>query len=157
MKRAPVLLACLISGCAPKPAVLPENTGGWTRASAVRTFRADDLWRYVDGDAERYVRAGVERTLTANYRRRDRLEAVADVHEMKNAAAAQGIFESEQAAGSHACDAGDQCRLYGQMLTFRRGRCFVRLTAYQNPPDIGDALTGLAKSVDAGIARQKAE
>jgi hypothetical protein len=156
MKRSAILLTCLVCGCSPKAAeVLPQEAAGWTRSSQVRIFRAEDLWRYVDGDAERYLRAGIRRTVTASYRRPDGIEAVADAHEMKNAAAARGIFESEQQAGSRPLDVGDQGRLYGQMLTFHRSGYFVRLTAYQDSPNVGEALTGLAKDIDSRIPRRQ--
>ena len=54
-----------------KPASwLPESgdAPGWTKAGETHVFEAADLWQYVDGDAERYLRAGVRRTLTAKYR-----------------------------------------------------------------------------------------
>src|ERR1039457_1950148 len=55
----------------PKPTSWFPESGdvpGWTKVSETRSFEAVDLWKYVDGDAERYQRAGVRRTLTANYR-----------------------------------------------------------------------------------------
>jgi hypothetical protein len=153
MKRSAILFIGLVSGCAPKaPEVLPREAAGWTRSGPVRIFRADDLWRYADGDAERYIRAGVRHTVTATYRRQDGIEGVADAHEMTNPAAARAIFESEQPAGSVPRELGDQSRLYGQMLTFHRAAYFVRLTAYQDSSDIGDALMGLAKAIDSQIA-----
>jgi hypothetical protein len=156
MKRAAIVLICLVSGCAPKPPdVLPQEAAGWTRSSQVRIFRADDLWRYVDGDAERYIRAGVRRTVATSYRKQDGIEAVADAHEMTTPAAARSIFESEQPAGSVPRDVGDQGRLYGQMLTFHRGSYFVRLTAYQDSPHVADALTDLAKAIDSRISRRQ--
>jgi hypothetical protein len=156
MKRSAIFLVCLVCGCAPKaPELLPQEAAGWTRSSQVRIFHADDLWRYVDGDAERYLRAGVRRTVTASYRRADGIEAVADAHEMKNAAAARAIFESEQQAGSRPLDVGGQGRLYGQVLTFHRAGYFVRLTAYQDSPNVGEALTGLANAIDSQIPRRQ--
>ncbi len=158
MKRALIILIGLASGCARKaPEVLPQEAAGWTRSSVVRIFDADDLWRYVDGDAERYIRAGVRRTVTASYRRQDGIEAVADAHEMPNRAAARGIFEAEQQADSRPQDVGDQGRLYGQMLTFHRAAYFVRLTAYQESPEIGQALTELARAIDTEITRRRQE
>ena len=47
---------------------LPESgeIAGWNQTRAVRTFAADTLWQCVDGDADRYVAAGVRQTLTAD-------------------------------------------------------------------------------------------
>jgi ferredoxin len=135
---------------------LPESGGvpGWTKASETRAFEAADLWKYVDGDAERYLRAGVRRTLTANYRYKDTVEAVADVHLMETPQAAASLFESEPSAGSRPIALGRAGRSYGQSLTFHRGRFFVRLVAYQAAPQTEQALVGLAQGIDARLPRQ---
>jgi ferredoxin len=132
------------------PDLLPERAAGWMRTGAVRMFAAPDLWKYVDGDAERYLRAGVRRTLTAGYRWKS-IEATADAHEMVSPEAARSLFASEPATGSRPVPVGESARLYGQSLTFHRGRYFARLTAYQDSPAAGDALVRLAQAIDARI------
>jgi polyferredoxin len=121
---------------------------GWTETRAVRTFAAENLWQYVDGDADRYVAAGVRQTLTADYRYRDGMDATVDVHVMSGPDGARRIMESEPAAGSHGIALGDACRVYGQTLTFRRGACFVRVTAFEDTPQTEQALVGLARGVE---------
>jgi len=130
---------------------LPESgaASGWTKAGETRMFEAADLWKYVDGDAERYLRAGVRRTLTANYRYRDTLEAVADVHLMATPEGAAAFFASEPSTGSRPAALGDAGRSYGQSVTFRRGPFFVRLVAYQDTPDTEPALMNLARAIEA--------
>jgi polyferredoxin len=130
------------------------NVPGWTKAGETRSFEAADLWKYVDGDAERYLRAGVRRTLTANYRYGETVEAVADIHLMEAPPGAASIFESEPSAGSRPVALGDAGRSYGQSLTFRRGPCFVRLVAYQDTPQTERALLSLAQAIDARLARE---
>lgn len=140
----------LQSPVAALPDLLPERAGGWVRAGAVRIFAASDLWKYVDGDAERYLRAGVRQTLTAGYRW-ESIEATADVHELASRDAARSLFASEPAFGSRPIPIGESARLYGQSLTFHRGRYFARLTAYQDSSAAGDALVRLAQAINARI------
>jgi hypothetical protein len=134
---------------------LPESSDapGWTKAGETRQFEAADLWKYVDGDAERYLRAGVRRTFTANYRYGEVLEAVADVHLMNAPAGAASIFESEPSSGSRPVPLGDAGRSYGQSLTFRKGPFFVRLTAYQNTPETERALVSLGQAIERRLGR----
>jgi ferredoxin len=127
---------------------------GWTKVGETRSFEAVDLWKYVDGDAERYLRAGVRRTLTANYRFADTVDAVADIHLMEAPRGAASIFESEPATGSRPVALGDAGRSYGQSLTFRHGAFFVRLVAYQDTPQTERALLGLAQGIAARLARE---
>jgi len=142
---------------AAKPASWFPESGdvpGWTKAGETRSFEAADLWKYVDGDAERYLRAGVRRTLTANYRYGDTVEAVADIHLMEEPRAAASIFESEPSAGSRPLPLGDAGRSYGQSLTFRRGPFFVRLVAYQDAPQTERALVGLARAIERRLGQE---
>jgi len=127
---------------------------GWTKSSATRQFAAEDLWKYVDGDAERYLRAGVRYTQTAAYRFRDTIEAVADVHRMESAAAATAFFESEPAAGSRPIAFGDGGRSYGQSVTIHKGPFFVRLVAYQETAETETALVGLGGAIAKRLDRQ---
>ena len=72
------LLASL--GCSKKPVAASANpfpesnqVQGWTRSDEIRTFPAAELWKYIDGDAEKYLKAGVESTSTSDYKFQDKL------------------------------------------------------------------------------------
>jgi len=126
---------------------------GWERPGEIRSFAAADLWKYLDGDAERYLRAGVRRTVTAAYRNWSGLEAVADVHQMADAVSAAGIFDSESPAGSRPVPLGDAARSYGQSLTFHKGPFFVRLVAFQDTAGGEAALIGLGRAIEMRLER----
>jgi hypothetical protein len=131
-----------------------NEAAGWARTGEIRTFAAVDLWKYIDGEAERYLKAGVETVSTADYRFRDKFDAVVDIYTMGNAAGAEKIFESEPAANAEAPHLGDSARLYSQSLVFRKGPYLVRITAYDDSPEIRPALLGLARSIDQRLTRQ---
>jgi Pyruvate/2-oxoacid:ferredoxin oxidoreductase delta subunit len=147
----------ILIGRAHQPAPwFPESGAipGWTKAGETRQFEAADLWEYVDGDAERYLRAGVRRTLAATYRYAGgavTMDAVADIYLMAAPPGAASIFESESSAGSRPAPLGDAGRSYGQSVTFRQGPFFVRLTAYQDAPRTEPALLSLAQAIAARL------
>lgn len=145
-------LACRRATFDPFPA--GAEAAGWTKGRT-RTFQASELWRYINGDAERYLAAGIERTLTSDYRHAQGVEAVVDVHVMSSAEAARRILESESVAGSQAIEVGEQGRSYGLSVIFRRGRSLVRLTAYEDTAVARTALMELANAVDARLRRQQ--
>ncbi len=147
-----ILLVAL--GCGGKQAAAPASffpasneVSGWTKSADTRTFEADNLWQYIDGDADRYVQAGVVRTLTSDYRYQNAIDAVADVYVMKEAEGANKIFEGEPAKESQQIFVGDAGRLYSGSVTFRKGPYFVRVVAYKSGPEIATALTELARSI----------
>jgi hypothetical protein len=156
--RAAVLIAVLAVGCGPRPAPKPTalfpKTGevpGWSRRGDTRTFEAGNLWQYNDGDADRYVQAGVEKLLTTDYRYQDKTDVVADIYIMKTAAGAKTILESESELGSQAVQVGMAGRLYGTSVTFRQDRYFVRLVAYEEAPQLPPALVDLGRAIEARL------
>ena len=137
---------------APFPA--SNEAAGWVSTGQIRTFAAADLWKYIDGEAERYLKAGVETVSTADYRFRDKFDAVVDIYTMENAAGAEKIFESEPAANADAPRLGDSARLYSQSLVFRKGPYLVRITAYEDSPETKPALLGLARSIEQRLTKE---
>jgi hypothetical protein len=153
-----VLALNLFPACGSKPTsnrstYFPESgqVEGWSKSSATRVFPADRLWEYIDGDADDYVKAGVEQTLTSDYRYRDQIEAAADIFVMKNPTGATRVFESKAANGSQPAPVGDAARLYPGTLMLRKGRFFVRLVAYEESPQAPEALLALARSIVAKL------
>jgi predicted small lipoprotein YifL len=141
----------LFCGCARKPAspFPPSNeVAGWTKAEETRSFDAANLWRYIDGDAERYLQAGVEGVSTSDYKLQNGVEAVADVYNMKNADGAQKIYDAEPARSARAVSLGDAARLSGRSLLFRKGRHLVRIVAYDELPEGSQALLELGRGID---------
>ncbi len=118
-----------------------------------RLFEAADLWKYVDGDAERYLRAGVRRTLTANYRYGTRWRPSRTSTKWMRRREPRRSTESEPSAGSRPVALGDAGRSYGQSLTFHQGAFFVRLTAYQDTPQTEAALVSLGQAIERRLGR----
>jgi hypothetical protein len=127
------------------------DVAGWQKTGDTRTFAAKDLWQYIDGDAEQYVKAGVVSTATADYNYQSRLEAVVDVHTMNNPEGARTILEHNQAADAKPVQLGDGGVAYTQSVTFRKGVYLVRIVAYQSYADGPQALMALAHGVEAKL------
>jgi hypothetical protein len=146
-----ITLAALgASGCKKKavdPMPASGSVTGWQKTSETRTFAAKDLWQYVDGDAEQYLSAGVVSTLTSDYKYNDKIEAVVDVHTMKDAAGAHTLLAKGQTADGKPAQVGDEAVQYAQSLTFRKGATLVRIVSYEAGPDTPQALQSLAQAI----------
>ncbi len=125
---------------------------GWVKSGAVRTFPAANLWEYIDGDAERYTQAGVVTTLTADYRFEDKTDAVVDVHIMATPEGPTKLLEAEWSEEGQRVPVGDDARLFATSLVFRKGRHLVRLTAYEESPEIGNALVALGQAIEKKLS-----
>jgi hypothetical protein len=162
VETALIAAIVLFSGCTPKsasgPATLLPETGeapGWTKTGQTRTFRADDLWKYIDGDAAKYIRRGVENAITADYVSQDKIDATVDIYVMRSTEGARQVFESEPSVDSRSVQIGDAGRLYRGSLVFRKGPCLVRLVAYQSSPNVDKALETLGRAVENKVARYR--
>ena len=124
---------------------------GWQKGDKTQTFDAANLWQYIDGGADQYVKAGVGTTSTSDYMFQGSLEAVVDIYTMKTAAGAKTIFDADPAAGGQSAQLGDAARLYEQSLVFRKGPYLVRITAYEAAPGEADALLALAHGIESRL------
>jgi len=119
----------------------------------MRTFEADDLWKYIDGDAERYLKAGVQRVSTADYKFQNKVNATADIYRMGNAEGAGKIFQSEPSVDGKQIQLGDGARLSSQSLVFRKGAYLVRIVAFEESAETQQALLQLGRGIESRVAR----
>jgi hypothetical protein len=146
-----VVVSTGVVGCkkgAHDPFPASGEASGWEKTDGTRTFEAKDLWQYIDGDAEQYIQAGVVTTSTSDYKYQSRVEAVIDVHTMKDAAGAQKIMEGGRSGDAHTVQLGDAGYAYSQSVVFRKGPVIVRIVAYESTPDTPQALMALASGVE---------
>lgn len=158
-----LLVSCCLAlvgdaGCHREPAaeVLfpPSNdAAGWFRSSDIRTFEAAELWKYIDGEAERYWKAGVRRVCTADYKYHNQVDAVVDIYAMNNAQGPKQILDSEPAGDAKSVPLGDGARLYGQCLVFRKGPYLVRIVAYQQSEETPHELWELGQVIEQRMRR----
>jgi len=142
------------AGCQKKvvdPFPATGTVAGWEKASATRVYAAKDLWQYIDGDSEQYLKAGVVSTATSDYKYRGQLEAVVDVYTMGDSAGARTILESGQTSDARKVPVGDAGIAYEQSVTFRKGPYLVRLVAYDDEPGTQQALIALAHGVESRL------
>ena len=152
-----LLVASAIAGCQQRsvsPATMfPNSAPSWTMSPGVRTFSPDQLSEYIDGDAEKYLKAGVKNTSTADYKYKDQIQVVVDVYTMSSPASAKVIFDSEPAMDAQTPALGDAARLYAQSLIFRKGPYLVRMVAYQESPQLPPALLDLGHAFESKLSR----
>jgi hypothetical protein len=149
----------LDAGCKRQPAVEPSffpasNQVGWAKTGDTRTFEAADLWKYIDGDAERYLKAGVQRVSTADYKFQNKVDATVDIYTMGNAEGAEKIFKSEPAVDGKPIQLGDAARLSSQSFAFRKGAYLVRIVAFEESAETQQALLQLGRGIELRLGRR---
>lgn len=149
-----VIASLTVMGCHKKAANPFPGLGavaGWEKSGETRTFDAANLWQYIDGDSEQYIKAGVVNTVTSDYKFQGKLEATVDVYTMKAPEGARKIFESDPQANAETPKLGDAARAYEQSVVFRKGPYLVRIVAYEAAPGSKTALLALAQGVETRL------
>lgn len=132
---------------------LTNEVSGWTKVGETRTFAGDDLANYIDGGADKYLKAGFRSVATSDYRFSDQTEVTADVYMMASAEGAKTIFESDPAGDAKSAPVGEAARLYTQSLVFRKGPYVVQIVAYQTSPQLQQAMVDLGQGIERKLAR----
>jgi hypothetical protein len=154
----PVMLSLAV-GCQSHPvptnSFFPESNevAGWSKIPRIRTFTPNQLYTYIDGDAEKYLKAGVRSASTADYKFKNQDQVVVDVYTMSSLESAKTIFDSEPAMGAQSPPLGDAARLFSQSLTFRKGPYLVRMVAYQESSELSQAMLNLGLAMEKKLSR----
>ncbi len=149
-----VLAVAACTGCRKAQHDLFPPSGAvanWQKTGETRVYAAKDLWQYIDGDAEQYIKAGVVSAATSTYTYASRIDAVVDVYTMNSPVGAHIILLRDVSPRSKAAHLGDEGIAHEQSVTFRKGTHLVRIVAYQMAPDTPQALLALAYGVEARL------
>lgn len=140
--------AAAADAATPLAEYLPPNgtPRGWTRATAIQAFGPDNLWEFIDGAAETYVSYGFQNALSTRYRGAG-ADVGLEVYEMADSLHAFGIFAQERPPAPSAVTAGDEGYVNGNVLVFRKGACYVKLTAATADRQSVSAMAALAAEV----------
>ena len=130
-----------------------NEVAGWAKVGETRTFSATELWSYIDGDAERYVKAGVQSASTSDYNFKTQFDTVVDIYTMDDAKGARSILEGEPAGEAKGAQIGDIGRLYGGSIVFCKGRYLVRAVGYKQSPEVQQALQDLGREIERRLAQ----
>ena len=130
-----------------------NEVAGWAKTGDIRTFEAADLWKYIDGEAEKYLKAGARRVSTTDYKFHNEVDATADIYTMGSAEGAEKIFKSEPAVDVKPIQLGDHANLSSQSLVFRKGAYLVRIVAFQESAETPQALLQLGHAIELRLSR----
>lgn len=122
---------------------------GLTTAGAPEHYIGKKLFDYMDGGAEVFLAYGFEDLGVAEYRRGELGLRVA-VYKMGSPAEAYGIY-AFSASGTKAALPGPNS-LAPNMLSFFKGRFYVRVLAHKTGPGAAEAMLALGKRVFGGLS-----
>jgi hypothetical protein len=125
---------------------------GWTRVTDPEHYEADNLWDYINGQADFFIDYGFVRVDTAEYRNdQESSSVVLEVYQMGRPQEAFGIFAAERTSEDRPLEIGGGAYLGANLLSFWQGEHYVKLTTFEEGPTTEMLLTGLAKEISSRL------
>lgn len=130
-----------------KVAELFPDLDGWIKDGDPDIYYADNLWEYINGAADMYLRYDFTKVLTLTYDRDPERSITIDVYEHSNPTYAFGIYSRERTAESEFLAIGTQAYYEKGMLNFFQGNYYVKLMGFDVGEDEESFLKSIAKDV----------
>jgi hypothetical protein len=134
--------------------VLPTDgeIPGWSRVTEPEHYEADNLWEYINGQADFFIDYGFVRVDTAEYRNdQESGSVVLEVYRMGRPQEAFGIFAAERTRDDRPLEVGAQAYLGANVLGFWQAEHYVKLTTFIEGPEVEQLLVGLAEEISSRI------
>jgi Family of unknown function (DUF6599) len=110
----------------------PGFSGEWRLDGQIKTYSQDDLFTYIDGEAELYFPYGFERLATAFYTKEGgdpQIGLAADIYQMGSLLDAFGIYSQYRKPDAEFIPMGGEGFVNPSQLLFYQDRFFVQLSA----------------------------
>lgn len=131
---------------------------GWSLVTEPEHFEADNLWEYINGQADFFIDYGFVRVDTAEYRNdQESSSVVLEVYRMGRPQEAFGIFAAERTRDDRPLEVGAQAYLGANVLGFWQAEQYVKLTSFDEGPAVEQLLIGLAEEISSRIPSQERE
>lgn len=131
-----------------------EPLEGWQMLGEPRTFVPENLWEYINGQADMYVNYGFVKLATAEYARGgdDDKSVTVDVYDMGKKLSAFGIYSQMDSGDLKSANVGIASYVFPPALAFYKSRYFVNLNASWVADDTESMLIKFARLVSGRIS-----
>jgi hypothetical protein len=127
---------------------LPHELGAWQIIDSTRTFDENSLFDLIDGGADMYLEYGFQQVISASYQNKENLSIAVEIYEMKNAAAAFGMYSMNIGTQGKNIPIGNEGKLYNNYLMFWKDRFLVFLSAADTTHETSDGMVMIANTID---------
>jgi len=144
-----ILAGPLLGADPPVPAPVCTLVPGWTQHGESRTFSADNLFEYMDGNAEGYLIYGFRKMQGVTCKQGE-VTLVIDSSDMGDTDSAYGIFTANRDSRQPAASIGMGGQIVPRRAIFAKGNSYVEVAA--NPEgDYTPVLTVWARALEAVV------
>lgn len=124
-------------------ALLPQNNelAAWERVSQPQFFMSENLWEYMNGQAESYLQYGFRMLAVLDYILEDNPNTLnIEIFKMESPKHAFGIYAAERSTEDKAIKIGIDGYIGPNVLNFWKGPYYVKLTTFESEKDLEKIL-----------------
>jgi len=119
---------------------------GWTEASR-NTYTKGNLYDYINGGAERYLRHGFEKLYAARYTNGAADELTLDLYDMGTPENAKAVFQGTRLPSPSPLPLCHAALGHEYGLIFQRGRVYGEISLSKADPRLREAAQAFARAV----------
>jgi len=141
-------------------ALLPANNevAGWAMSQKPRSFKAGDLYEYIDGAADGFLTYDFQEVASADFKQAGTgYEAVVDIYEMRDPLNAFGKYAEERNPSYSFLKIGNEGYSGGTAVNFWTGPYYVKIAAFDEKDAIAREMVKLARAIASKVKHQAAE
>lgn len=131
--------------------ILPDadTFENWTLEFGIEHYTPDNLYEYINGEAELYNDYGFTEMITAYYTQSDGGDAAiaVDIYDMGTPLSAFGIYSSYRRPGLEFDEIGKEAIVSGANIRFYKNQYFIQVNGNSVEPEIAAAAKRMAESV----------
>jgi hypothetical protein len=140
MRKGLIIIAGLIaaaafvsSASAGPEALLPssEETGGWARDGETLEYMPENLWEYINGQAESFLMYDFRSVAAQHYLSSEGLEIKVEIYEHASPLMAFGIYSQLRSPGSNYLDIGAEAFGDAYSINLWKDRYYIKVAAYE--------------------------
>ena len=142
------------AGAGEKPVLPPSGFApGWVLEGPIKNYTADDLFEYINGEAELYFQYGFKNLISGFYlnERNEKQGLSADVYRMSSPLEAFGIYSRYRGMGVRIVEVGQEGFVSPAQMMFCQGRYFVQLNASGTAALPAGVFLSMARAISANI------
>jgi hypothetical protein len=136
-------------------ALLPakNEVPGWAMSQKPRSFKAGDLYEYIDGAADSFLAYGFQEVASADYKQEGTAyEAVVDIYQMKDPLNAFGKYSEERNSEYPFLKIGNEGYSGGTAVNFWTGSYYAKITAFEDKDAIRQEMVKLAQAIAGKVS-----
>lgn len=130
---------------------LPQEIDGWRLAKTTpEKYNTENLFDYIDGNAEVYIALGVQEVLVYRYKNPNNEEIIVDIFNMGTSSSAFGAYHND-IRDLPSANIGTESESMSNSLTFWKDKYFIVITGMGESENMKKTIIKIGKIIDESI------